>query len=266
MSYIKYQMIKICSKCKISKEISEFFKNKTQKDGLQSYCKICHSEAVYKNKDKKLAYIKTWMENNPEKVSLTRYIGKLRRKYNLTWEEYQNKLISQGNVCKICGSNDPKRGTKYFCVDHNHITNQIRGLLCQDCNDAIGRFNEDILILNNVIYYLDNSVIDIYNINETEFTLEVGNLACWKHTLKTKFGITPGQYLTILNDQQRKCKICKSEEPGRKRTVFSIDHNHKTGKIRGLLCGACNEGLGKFYDNPMFVSFAIKYLEEYASG
>src|SRR6266498_598017 len=61
------------------------------------------------------------------------------RKYGLTPEEFEQLLASQGGRCAVCRSADPqtpKRGT--WCVDHDHVTGQIRGLLCNLCNRAIG--------------------------------------------------------------------------------------------------------------------------------
>jgi hypothetical protein len=63
---------------------------------------------------------------------------------------------------------------------------------------------------------------------------------------------------TIL--QNNACAICRSpEEPNR---VFSVDHDHLTGNLRGLLCNTCNLALGLFKDNPEFLKAAAKYLEE----
>lgn len=56
------------------------------------------------------------------------------------------------------------------------------------------------------------------------------------------------------------CAIC-GELPSGKRALLFIDHDHKTGKVRGLLCGACNAGLGYFKDTTSRMTKAIEYLE-----
>lgn len=81
------------------------------------------------------------------------------------------------------------------------------------------------------------------------------------HELKKKFGITHDDYLKMLKDQGGKCLICGNESAG-DRAHFSVDHNHNTGKIRGLLCTKCNRGLGCFNDSLVLMRKAVRYLEE----
>jgi len=75
-----------------------------------------------------------------------------------------------------------------------------------------------------------------------------------------KYGITPEQHQQMLEDQSLCCAIClrTETEEGRK---FSIDHDHLTGKVRGLLCFQCNTGIGKLQDDPEILRRAIAYLE-----
>jgi hypothetical protein len=70
------------------------------------------------------------------------------------------------------------------------------------------------------------------------------------------YGLNYSSYEDMLSRQEGMCAICTSLE-GPKLTV---DHNHKTGKIRGLLCDNCNKGLGMFRDNPSALASAITYL------
>lgn len=91
-----------------------------------------------------------------------------------------------------------------------------------------------------------------------------------KYTLRgnlRKYGITPEQYSELLLTQGRRCAICGTEEPGNKKnsageTRFAVDHDHTTGKIRGLLCSRCNNGIGHFGDDVALMARAIAYLEE----
>jgi len=77
--------------------------------------------------------------------------------------------------------------------------------------------------------------------------------------LKKKFGISLSKYNDLLNLQNGVCAICgKLNEYNRR---LSVDHNHKTNEVRGILCDLCNRGLGVFKDDPMILSKAIKYLE-----
>lgn len=77
--------------------------------------------------------------------------------------------------------------------------------------------------------------------------------------IRNRFGITLDQYNSMLEAQGYTCAICrKSDEVEGRR--LAIDHCHTTGKIRGLLCGKCNRGLGLFNDKEELLEEAIKYL------
>jgi hypothetical protein len=77
--------------------------------------------------------------------------------------------------------------------------------------------------------------------------------------LQRTYGITDKQYAAMLKKQGGKCAICGAA-PKRKR--LSVDHDHKTGFPRGLLCLRCNQGVGYFYDDPVRIAKASTYLEQ----
>jgi hypothetical protein len=83
--------------------------------------------------------------------------------------------------------------------------------------------------------------------------------------LKKAYGITLDQYNDMLSKQDGKCMICQSDNNGfynNKPKAFAVDHCHTTGKIRGLLCGDCNAGIGLLKDNIDLLNNAIKYLNK----
>ena len=81
--------------------------------------------------------------------------------------------------------------------------------------------------------------------------------------LQFKYGINEVQYELLLKSQENKCMICGATKPGRKTNKhFLVDHNHKTNKVRGLLCFNCNKMLGAAKDNPEILRKAAKYLEK----
>lgn len=76
-----------------------------------------------------------------------------------------------------------------------------------------------------------------------------------------RYGITADQYTNMFEFQNGKCKICNQEcSTGR---VLAVDHCHKTGKVRGLLCTKCNTALGMLNDNIKYFETAIEYLKSY---
>ena len=80
----------------------------------------------------------------------------LAKKYGLTEEEYLQMFIDRNHQCDVCGM---KAKGKKLAVDHNHITGQVRGLLCQICNTGIGslRTDESLDIIKKAIEYLENN-------------------------------------------------------------------------------------------------------------
>ena len=92
---------------------------------------------------------------------------------------------------------------------------------------------------------------------------EVGISSSRRSHLKRKYGISLEEYNKLSEKQEHKCAICGNSEMNTKNNVLCIDHNHTTGKVRALLCGLCNTGLGNFLDNKILLENAIKYLDKY---
>ena len=81
-----------------------------------------------------------------------------------------------------------------------------------------------------------------------------------RSNVKKKFGLSTAEYAALLEKQGGVCAICKKTDSEGKR--LAVDHCHSTGTIRGLLCGHCNTGLGKFFDNTQYLTDAINYLND----
>lgn len=87
--------------------------------------------------------------------------------------------------------------------------------------------------------------------------------------LISSFGIDLNDYIQMAVEQDNKCAICgqpETQERGGKVKALAVDHDHKTGAVRGLLCSSCNTALGKFQDNKTYLASAIAYLDKYSSG
>ena len=86
--------------------------------------------------------------------------------------------------------------------------------------------------------------------------------------LKCKFGITKQEYDKLFSQQLGLCAICGNPETTQdyrgKTKLLAVDHCHATNRVRGLLCYACNTGIGKFRDNPERLRLAANYLESHA--
>jgi Autographiviridae endonuclease VII len=146
---------KSCSKCKEIKDYSEFHKDLTRAIGIRPACKACETKRLYEWREKNRSaynnYAAQWRALNPERQHAT----EIKRKYNVSKEQYQEMLDKQGNRCQICRklhNVDIKRGRLY--IDHNHTTGKVRGLLCNNCNSGIGNLQDDPDIVQSALEYL----------------------------------------------------------------------------------------------------------------
>ena len=139
--------LKYCPKCKQTKDIKEFYKTKHNK-GRASQCIEC-SKDIRRNIPKK--QIHGYYMNRKEK----QWENKLIRNFGINATEYYKLLKQQNNKCAIC-KNEYKEGNKKLAVDHCHKTGKIRGLLCSNCNPALGFLKEDLNIIKNLVRYIKN--------------------------------------------------------------------------------------------------------------
>ena len=139
---------KTCSKCKTVKEFALFTRCKKSKDGYGSWCKSCNNK---RTKDKYWA--------DPEAMR-----SKDRKRHQI---DYEMMLNYQQHKCAICNE---QLGEKLF-VDHNHSTGQVRGLLCSECNSALGYIKESRQILENMIDYLTDYPAQFIPIKRTQSCL-----------------------------------------------------------------------------------------------
>ena len=79
-----------------------------------------------------------------------------------------------------------------------------------------------------------------------------------KHNLEYRYGITQEQYAALVKAQGGACSIC-----GKVPQKLHVDHNHKTGKVRELLCHSCNTAIGHLKESPELLMKAIAYLEKH---
>ena len=143
---------KICSQCFKEKPIGEFYKTKTHKDGHHYQCKLCMNannleyRKAHKELSRKIA--NDYNHRHPDKYDARKHRARI-KKYGITEEYFQSLLDFQNGVCAICGEPNPT------CIDHNHETGEVRGLLCQDCNFAIGVMRDNPARFRNAATYLE---------------------------------------------------------------------------------------------------------------
>lgn len=143
-------MIKHCSTCGTEKPIESFHRNPKTKDKRNAKCASCSSE-YYKS-----YYSRVRRERGDHKFNnRSTWSSKLKQKFGITADDYDQMLENQNGVCKICLRTEPS-GTR-LAVDHCHSTGKIRGLLCSNCNKGIGMFQDQPSLLNSAINYLNEN-------------------------------------------------------------------------------------------------------------
>ena len=91
----------------------------------------------------------------PNYTGIEKYDALIRRKYGITKEQYDKLLQQQGGGCAICGRTEEPDGRK-LSIDHDHNTGDVRGILCNNCNNGLGSFGDDIEGMHKAINYLQN--------------------------------------------------------------------------------------------------------------
>lgn len=167
---------KRCKSCDETKPLDQFSRMRRDADIWHSDCKACRNTKV-----------KAWKSTNPERVKAheknrnrdwpaelaaararratpegrrNMRNWRLKQDHGITLDEYERMVADQGGVCKICRR--PPRGGRthhdqMLHVDHDHSSGRVRGLLCRQCNVAIGFLDEDVEIIASAIHYLRRS-------------------------------------------------------------------------------------------------------------
>lgn len=104
-------------------------------------------DAAYRDAHKES--VKTWQANNPEKRKAQRI-----SRFGIKLSDYADMLALQGNACAICGCSDMSNPNMFPLVDHCHTTGKVRGLLCMNCNQGLGKFKDSPARLFAAVAYL----------------------------------------------------------------------------------------------------------------
>jgi len=219
-------------------------------DYVINLCYITKNTIKKYIKDKKLECL--WVDNEPVflRTHLLNFLKnnyiKVRTESKMLKASIAGSSIYEGKTCEIC-----KTKSRY-----------ISNSSCVDCSTRKG-----IIKLN------DQELMKQYRTPEkvkqyTKKYRSLGKHRCspsnskvskFNHNLIKNYNIDASMYNKLLTEQNNVCAICKRCCVSGRR--LAVDHDHKTGKVRGLLCGRCNTGLGNFTDSIEFLEEAIKYLK-----
>lgn len=194
-------------------------------EGTRIRCRICINEREGKI--------------GPSKPKITLELGKFCSNEHLLTEITTYKYPNGKLVCKICRRNSSRK-SKGLPED----TTPIEFWANPGRSGKTHCINGHELIEENVLIKIDGSKQCQICVMATRFKARA-----------KKYGLTEIELKDLLEQQDNKCSICNIYTED-----FHVDHDHKTGKLRGLLCENCNHGLGKFKDNIQILQNAIQYL------
>lgn len=127
--------LKRCPKCRETKPVEDFVRNRSTRDGIGAYCRPCHRRVVRENVHKNHGSGRDFQ---------------LKRRYGVDFQAAAGKILQQGGVCGLCKSGKPAH------IDHDHRTGEFRGVLCFNCNRALGYFGDDLLTMHRAADYLES--------------------------------------------------------------------------------------------------------------
>lgn len=251
---MKKKKTKRCSRCRRRKPISSFVRVSHHADGWSSHCRACRS--VYK---------KRWYAKpaNKKQSALAERRRRVRYKRN-----YANVVTPATKRCTQCHRR--KSITQFYVARGNKSG---RTSACRKCySDRMKR------------YYWEHPEVQtrkkrygkrryhrthkrtarrrrLYHLRCVD-TNERGNER--SSQLRCDYGITSVEYAERLRAQHHRCAICHIylRHGKSRKAVPHVDHDHKDGRVRGLLCPHCNRGLGSFQDDKARLASAIRYLSK----
>jgi Autographiviridae endonuclease VII len=168
---MSHGMFDTCTRCHETFPISEFVRDAKRTRGYRRTCKACHVQEQHEytennrdaiNERARKRHAERPKTPKPRRPALP--IDEVRRRgreyqrlkrmalRGLTPDEYQAMAERQGHECAICMT--PCPSGRDLCIDHDHLTGAVRGLLCLKCNFALGQFHDNITILERAIDYL----------------------------------------------------------------------------------------------------------------
>ena len=161
-------------------------------------------------------------------------------------------VIPPGAKCAICG------GEEDLCVDHDHQTGVIRGVLCRQDNSTLGLVKDNVKTLNKLREYLEGDGTEFRMPLSRSSTRGLGNVPKNVRNAAYTYGLSPDQRSSMLDAQNNCCAGCGV--PFSDSVLVHIDHSHETGRIRGTLCHSCNTALGRVNDDTCTLIRLADYL------
>lgn len=240
-----------CIKCGVDKSVDNFAfcygKNGTPY--RRHTCRACLRVRHYERLARDPKYLET--------IKATQ--KRCKERYNSD-EKYreERREACRGHVrakrCKRCKERLPVESFETVKVMNDTV---IRRQICVGCSDAALKASQE---REELAKHLASCPVER---KRRSVAMEEKRFA---YHLRARYGLSIDEYNTLFEDQKGVCAICGEVERKRFRgkiTRLAVDHDHATGKVRGLLCFDCNGALGKFRDSESNLKSAVHYLEKH---
>lgn len=215
-------------------------------------CKPCYMAAYQEANAVKLReHGRVYRAANQQKHKASQRL----RYYGIKEDEYQAALTAQGHLCKLCLL--PLALLKKPSVDHDHATGRNRGIVCHGCNFKVGYVEKARAILPTLLHYCDNAVL----MAENDKRPQCNRLS---RPRWLAYQVSDDDFQLVLEAQGYRCKICSSVFKTPKTT--HVDHDHRTGRNRGLLCSTCNVRIGFIEKYRSSIPRILQYCDSAVFG
>jgi hypothetical protein len=176
----------------------------------------------------------------------------LKYRYGIDVDDFERMLARQGGLCAIC------KVVPGTFVDHCHQSGQVRGVLCFNCNNGLGHFGDNTVLLELAALYLEGEVLWPEFVVLPPEQADRAMAPTRAYHLAHRYRIRPQDVERMVSAQHGLCVVCWDRPPEH------VDHCHRSGDVRFALCLPCNTGIGQFRDDAGVVRRALSYIEAVA--
>lgn len=226
----------VCTICRHAKVIGEFQQHKSSPDGRRKQCRSCCN-----------AQSKKWRQAHPERVRANN------AKRPKPPPKRPIRETEEGRLCSHCKLRKPREAFSKAKAGPGGLDWTCRTCLSELARAAIAR--DPIVRRARIVEYAKQ---------RRKRDPDKVRIETRKSWMKTKYGLTLDRFDEMLKEQDHKCAICSREVvvtgKGYGHGVACVDHDHATGSVRAILCGACNRAIGLLKDSPAFALRAHEYL------
>ena len=261
---------KKCTRCRQTKGVGEFSKDRSKSDGLRPDCKTCRREYDDKYLEKNQARITRYREENRDQLrERNREAAQRYRERNGARRREQRKADNKARAiafldevitCKRCNTPTiraecgfPREVCMVCCIRNERA--KIRRESRREAHDAGLKFCGECDEAKPLEAFVDTSP-DKLRGRFARCRACAPSPSAW--TAEGRYGLTSD---TVTRLQSSPCELCRLPAKENRHGKSYIDHCHKSGRVRGPLCAACNHGLGQFRDSPDLLRAAAEYLE-----